>query len=288
MKNIAFYGEIAMSNNKGVAGLIGGTFQPAGYIDFTILYRNYAKDYKCLYSNAFASGSNTRNEKGFYFSNAISIAANWRLVNSIDFYSNDFLKNTCHAPSHGYEFDSQLKYTPNKNASMLIGFRNKKKMKNTSHTDLYQRYLILEKNNMIRFHITYEISESISLKNRIEYHFTYQEDKKYNSYLIYQDVLYNPPNKSYNISFRYELFNAEKGSVYAYENDVLYAFAVGGLSGKGIRTYLVGKVKLLNHIQFSSKIGFTFYDDRNEIGSGLEKIENNWKSDGKIQIVWSF
>ncbi len=288
MKNIAFYGEITMSNNKGVAGLIGGTFQPAGYIDFTILYRNYAKDYQCLYSNAFASGSNTRNEKGFYFSNAISIAANWRFVNSIDFYSNDFLKNTCHSPSHGYEFDSQLKYTPNKNASMLIGFRNKKKMKNTSHTDLYQRYLILEKNNMIRFHITYEISESISLKNRIEYHFTYQEDKKYNSYLIYQDVLYNPPNKSYNISFRYELFNAEKGSVYAYENDVLYAFAVGGLSGKGIRTYLVGKVKLLNHIQFSSKIGFTFYDDKNEIGSGLEKIENNWKSDGKIQIVWSF
>lgn len=288
MKDIALYGEIAMSDNKGVAGLIGGTFQPAGYIDFTILYRNYTKDYQCLYSNAFASGSNTRNEKGFYFSNAISIVANWRLVNSIDFYSNDFFKNICHSPSHGYEFDSQLNYTPNKNTSMLIGFRNKQKMKNTSHSDLYQRHLILEKSNMIRFHITYDITEDICLKNRVEYHFNYQEEEKYNSYLIYQDVLYNPPDKTYNISFRYELFNAEKGSVYAYENDVLYAFAVGGLSGKGVRTYLVVKVKLLNHIQFSGKIGFTFYDNRNEIGSGLEKIENNWKSDGKIQIVWSF
>ena len=112
--------------------------------------------------------------------------------------------------------------------------------------------------------------------------------EKYNSYLIYHDILYNPPDKTYDFAFRYELFNAEKGSVYAYENDVLYAFAVGGLSGKGVRTYWVGKVKLLNQIQFSGKIGFTFYDDKNEIGSGLETIQNNWRSDGKLQIVWSF
>ena len=112
--------------------------------------------------------------------------------------------------------------------------------------------------------------------------------EKYNSYLIYQDVLYNPPDKTYNIAFRYELFNAEKGSVYAYENDVLYAFAVGGLSGKGIRTYLVGKVMMMDQIQLSGKIGFTFYDDKDEIGSGLETIKNDWRSDGKLQVVWSF
>ena len=288
LKNIVFYGEIAMSDNKGLARLVGATFQPAGYIDFTILYRNYAKDYQSLYSNAFAAGSNTRNEKGFYFSNAISIASNWRLVNSIDFFQNDFFKNTCQSPSHGYEYDSQLNYTPNKSTLMFAGFRNKHKMKNTSHINLYQRHLIIEKSNMLRFHVTYNITEDICLKNRVEYHFNYQEDEKYNSYLIYQDILYNPPDKTYDFAFRYELFNAEKGSVYAYENDVLYAFAVGGLSGKGVRTYLVGKVKLLNQIQFSGKIGFTFYDDKNEIGSGLETIQNNWRSDGKLQIVWSF
>ena len=288
LKNIVFYGEIAMSDNKGLAGLIGGTFQASGYIDFTILYRNYAKNYQCLYSNAFAAGSNTRNEEGFYFSSAFSLAANWRFINSIDFYSNDFFKNTCHSPSHGYEFDSQLNYTPESNTLLFIEFRNKHKMKNSAVTESFQRDLITERNNMIRLHASYQITDDISLKNRVEYHFNYQEDDKYNSYLIYQDVLYTPKDKTYNIAIRYELFNAESGSVYAYENDVLYAFAVGSLSGKGIRTYLVGKIKLLEQIQFSGKIGFTFYDDRNEIGSGLEKIESNWKSDGKLQIVWSF
>lgn len=288
LKKIAFYGEAAISDNKGFAYLFGSTFQPAGYIDFTILYRNYAKDYQCLYSNAFASGSNTRNEKGCYFSSAISIATNWKFINSVDFFNNDFFKNTSHSPSHGYEFDSQLNYTPDKNILLFIEYRNKQKMKNTNSTDVHQKYLITEKNNMLRLHASYQINDDICLKNRIEYHFNYQEDEKYNSYLIYQDFLYNPPNKTYNIAFRYELFNAEKGNVYAYENDVLYAFAVGGLSGKGIRTYLVGKIKFMKQIQFSGKIGITFYENKNVIGSGLESIENNWRGDGKLQLVWSF
>lgn len=287
LKDIVIYGETAMSNNKGLAGLIGVTFQPTGYIEFTLLYRNYAKDYQCLYSNAFASGSNTRNEKGFYFSSAISVAPNLKFINSIDFFKNDFLKNTSHSPCNGYEFDTQLNYTPDKKTLLFIGFRNKHKMKNTS-VDTYQRFLITEKNNMIRLHAAYQISEAFILKSRAEYHFNYHEDDRFNSYLIYQDIIYNPSNKTYNLAFRYELFNAEKGNVYAYENDVLYAFAVGGLSGKGIRTYIVGKIEIMKGILFSGKIGITFYDNKTIIGSGLEAIENNKRTDGKLQIVWSF
>ena len=287
LKKILLYGEIAMSNNKGLAGLIGTTIQPAGYIEFTILYRNYAKNYQCLYSNAFASGSNTRNEKGWYFSSTLSLAANWKFITSIDFHKSDWFKNTAYSPSHGYEFDSQLNYTPNQNTILFIEYRNKSKMKNCANTDVFQKYLIGEKNNMLRLHASCNLSDAITLKNRVEYHFNNSGDETNHSYLIYQDILYNPKEKPYNIAFRYELFNAEKGSVYAYENDVLYAFAVGGLSGKGIRTYLVGKVKLYDTIQISGKIGLTFYDDKTTIGSGLETIEGTWKGDGKIQIIWS-
>ena len=287
LKKILLYGEIAMSNNKGLAGLIGTTIQPAGYIEFTILYRNYAKNYQCLYSNAFASGSNTRNEKGWYFSSTLSLAANWKFITSIDFHKSDWFKNTAYSPSHGYEFDSQLNYTPNQNTIIFIEYRNKSKMKNCANTDVFQKHLIGEKNNMLRLHASYNLSDAITLKNRVEYHFNNSNNETNHSYLIYQDILYNPKEKPYNIAFRYELFNAEKGSVYAYENDVLYAFAVGGLSGKGIRTYLVGKVKLYDTIQISGKIGLTFYDDKTTIGSGLETIEGIWKGDGKIQIIWS-
>lgn len=287
-KNMFIYGEIAMSDNKGLAGLIGLSFQPVGYIDFTILYRNYAKNYQCLYSNAFSSGSYTRNEEGFYFSLTASIAAKWEFITSIDLYKNEWFKNTAHAPSHGYELDAQLNYQPDINTVLFIEFRNYDRMKNTTNTNIYHRYLIHERSNMLRFHATYKLTDKFTLKNRIEYHFQHTENDTYNSYLIYQDILYNPVDSPFSCAFRYEIFNTEKGSVYAYENDVLYAFAVTGLSGKGIRTYLVGKVKLFEQIQISAKVGFTFYDDKDVISSGLEEINNSWKGDAKLQIVWNF
>lgn len=284
---ILLYGEFAMSDNKGMAGLSGLTFQPTGYIEFNIMYRNYAKEYQCMYSNAYSAGSGTRNEEGWLFSSSISIAANWKYITSIDFYKSDWLKNTAYSPSHGYDYDSQLNYRPNSNTLFFIEYRNRNKMKNTSRDDIYQRFLIKEKYNMVRLHASYQISDYITLKNRIEYHFNNNEDGDNNSYLIYQDVLFSPIEKKYNIAFRYELFHAEEGNVYAYENDVLYSFAIGGLSGKGIRTYLVGKIKLYNHIQISGKIGLTVYDNKTEIGSGLETINNNWRSDCKIQFIWN-
>ena len=160
-------------------------------------------------------------------------------------------------------------------------------MKNTKRTDLYQKYLADETSNMIRFHTTYSLSEKMTLKNRAEYHFNEHEDGMHHSYLLYQDVIYNLSD-TYSIAFRYEMFDAEKGNIYAYENDILYSFAVNSLSDKGTRIYLVGKIKLWKQIQLSCKIGFTFYDNKGEIGTGLETIESRWKGDGKIQVIWTF
>jgi hypothetical protein len=268
--------------------LIGISIHPTGYIDFTILYRNYAKDYQCLYSNAFSTGSKNRNEKGWYLSTSITPAANWKFITSFNLYKSNWLKNNAYSPSLGYELDAQLNYQATQNTLLFIEFRNKIKMKNTSNDNVFQKFLIDEKFNMIRFHATYNITNNITLKNRTEYHFNFYEDGKKNSYLIYQDIIYKPYGKTYDLAFSYELFNAEQGSVYAYENDILYAFAVGGLSDKGIRTYLVGKTKLFNNLQISGKIGVTFYNNKVEIGSGLETIENNYRTDGKIQMIWAF
>lgn len=287
LKKILLYGEFAMSGNKGTAGIFGITMQPTGYIELTLLYRNYAKNYQSLYSNAFASGSKNRNEEGYYFSSAISIAPNWELITTLDIHKSEWLKSNAYAPSHGYEFDSQLNYQPNKNVLLFFEYRNKNDMKNTKRTDLYQKYLADETSNMIRFHATYSLSEKMTLKNRAEYHFNEHEDGMHHSYLLYQDVIYNLSD-TYSIAFRYELFDAEKGNIYAYENDILYSFAVNSLSDKGTRIYLVGKIKLWKQIQLSCKIGFTFYDNKGEIGAGLETIESRWKGDGKIQVIWTF
>ena len=54
-----------------------------------------------------------------------------------------------------------------------------------------------------------------------------------------------------------------------------------------MRIYLLGKVKLRYGIAVNAKIGCTIYSDVKEIGSGLERIEGNMKTDGKLLLVWN-
>jgi len=286
LKKISLYGEIAISDNLAPAGLFGTTFQPAGYIDFTILYRYYDKRYQNFYSNAFAASSGTRNEKGFYLSTSMTFAPRWKLIATADFPQSDWLKMTAYAPSKTQDYNLQINHQINSKSLFSIQLRYKDKEKNGSAENTYMLQLIHERKMMLRFHITYPAGETITLKNRVEFHINNTDyQSKTNSYLIYQDVVYQPETKPFSFSFRYAVFDSPNGSVYAYENDVLYSFSIGSLNHKGMRMYLVGKLKIAKIISINAKIGCTIYSDINEIGSGLELIEGNVKTDGKLQFV---
>jgi DNA uptake protein and related DNA-binding proteins len=287
LKKMAFYGEAAISDNLAPAALIGTTVQPAGYIDFTVLYRYYDKKYQNFYSNAFAAGSGTRNEKGLYLSTSITFAPRWRLIATADFPQSDWVKTTAYAPSRTQDYNLQIEHQINAKALFFIQLRYKDKEKNGSGENTYMRKLIHERKTSLRFHITYPVGNNFVLKNRVEISINdVQKSKTTKSYLIYQDVLYNPENQPFSLAFRYMLFNSPVGAVYAYENDVLNTFAIGSFYHKGMRIYLLAKVKLRWGLSINAKIGSTIYSNVNEIGSGLELIEGNVKTDGKLQLVW--
>ena len=287
LKKWAFYGEAAMSDNKAPAVLFGTSVQPAGYIEFDVFYRYYDKKYQNLYSNAFASGSNTRNEKGLYLSTSITFAPKWKLIATVDFPQSEWIKTSAYAPSRGQEYNLQISHDINSNSLFFIELKYRDKEKNGPNENTYMRYLIHERKTSLRFHITYPVGYNFILKNRVEYNVSdVQNSGTTKSYLIYQDILYNPVNQPFSFAFRYALFNSPSGAVYAYENDVLNSFSIGSFYHKGMRIYLLGKVKLRCRLAINAKIGCTIYSDVNEIGSGLEKIEGNVKTDGKLQLVW--
>ena len=285
-KKAAFYGEAAISDNKASAALIGTTIQPAGYIDFTALYRYYDKRYQNFYSNAFASGSGTRNEKGLYLSTSITFAPRWRLVATADFPQSDWIKTYAYAPSRTQDYNLQIEHQISSKSLFFIKLRYKDKEKNGSSENTYMRDLVHERKLSLSIHVTYPVGTDFTLKNRIEYIVNKDVPKNGTCYLVYQDILYNPENQPYSFAFRYALFDSPTGAVYAYENDVLNAFAICSLYHKGMRIYLLGKVKFRWGLAINAKIGCTIYNDVNEIGSGLEKIEGNVKTEGKLQLVW--
>lgn len=285
LHRFAFYGEAAISDNHAPAVLLGTTVQPAGYIDVTVLYRYYDKRYQNFYSNAFAAGSGTRNEKGLYLSTSITFAPRWRLIATADFPQFDWIKTNAYAPSRAQKYNLRIEHQISSKSLFFIQLRYSDKEKNGPNENTYMRYLVHDRKMSLRFHVTYPIGNDLTLKNCVEFCENKDVSKNSACYLIYQDVLYNPENQPFSFAFRYTLFDSPTGAVYAYENDILNSFSTGSLYHKGMRIYLLGKVKLRKRLAINAKIAWTIYDDIDEIGSGLEKIEGNVKTDAKIQLV---
>lgn len=116
-----------------------------------------------------------------------------------------------------------------------------------------------------------------------------EEPHKY-GFIIYQDVLYRPQDQPFELSFRYAVFDADSydARLYAYESDVLYAFSIPAFSEKGSRAYLLLKLKAIRNVDIWARIAHTWYDSRSTIGSGLDVIEGNSKTDLKLQLRWKF
>ena len=286
-----FFGEISRSENGGIAGITGFTAQPAGFFNITIAYRNYQKNYQNLFSNAFSEGTLSNNERGLYTGISAGIARNWKLTAYADHFVFPWLRFATDAPSYGFDYFAQLDHRINRKADFYFRFRSKRKMTNDNDPWNVIDYTVPYTKNTYRFHINYAIGDDWILKNRIEL-IDYQEGIKPASkgYLVFQDVLYRPKDKPYELSARYSLFQSDSydSRIYTYENDVLYAFSIPAFNGVGSRAYLLFRLKVHRNLDVWARIAQTWYADRTTIGTGLEAIEGKTRTDYKLQMRWKF
>ena len=75
---------------------------------------------------------------------------------------------------------------------------------------------------------------------------------------------------------------------YIYERDVLYAFPIPSFDGRGLRIILVVSYQPSDKWNFWFRIARTKYLDRSQLGSGLETIEGNKRTDIKFQVRFRF
>lgn len=134
-------------------------------------------------------------------------------------------------------------------------------------------------------HFQYKPNELIILKTRLE-HVFYNGDEKENGFMVFQDVQYSPQTIPLNISARVAWFNTESYSsrIYAYENDLLYTFAIPAFFGKGFRTYLNLKYGISEKLEAWFKVASTIRNDAEKIGSGYNEIPGNRKTEVKFQL----
>jgi hypothetical protein len=272
-----------------LAGLVGLTVKPAGYLNFTILYRDYGKAYQNLLGNAFGEGSRNQGQRGIYLGIEAAPAPYWNILAYVDQFQFTWLTSQVNSPSRGHDYYLRISHSFSKRANAYLQFRSKTKMKNSTDAFVFSHYPIFYTKNAVRFNINYQIGRDFHGTNKAEYsHYRNDDGSNEHGYFLCQDIAYKPEYKPYSLAFRYAIFDAKdyNARIYAYESDVLYSFSVPALYGKGMRVYLLGKVKLFNALTLYARIGRTIYSDRDEIGSGLTLIERNHKTDLKVEAIW--
>ena len=109
-------------------------------------------------------------------------------------------------------------------------------------------------------------------------------------FLSFLDFLYKPLLAPYSAVLRLQYFETDSynSRIYAYENDVLYSYSIPAFYDKGFRYYLTLNYDLNKRISLWLRWAQTIYRDKAIIGSGLDEIKGNKKSEIKLQARWVF
>jgi len=108
-------------------------------------------------------------------------------------------------------------------------------------------------------------------------------------YMMYQDVIWRPRTQ-WAFSARYALFDTDTFDerIYAYENDVLYAFSVPAYYYRGSRAYLLIRYQASRKLDFWFRLSQTFFASESTLGSGLDEIDGNARTELKAQVRYKF
>ena len=291
-RNFNFFGEASRSKNGGLATTAGCIISLDPRLSFSVLKRNFARDYQVIYSASIAEGSRSINENGLMVGINVRPARGLNFNAYFDQWRYPWLRYLVDAPSTGYDGLAQLNYTPSKTMDMYVRFRQRIRARNTtSDFEEVIDYPIDQMQQNYRYDIIYKISPSFKLRNRIEYvRFFPGTGKTEEGYTVLQDVIFKPLSMPLSFSVRYALFRTDgyNPRVYAYENDMLYSFSIPAYFDKGSRAYINLEYNLGRNIDIWVRYARFFYTNETSTGSGLTEIQGPVKSDFRVQARLRF
>lgn len=290
-RNLHFFGEAALDNKQNKAFVNGLIMSVDANVDVSLLYRNISPGYQSLYTNAFTESTFPTNEKGMYAGVSIRPNTQWRLDAYADFYKFPWLRYLVDAPTVGVDYLAQLTYKPNKQLEIYARYRSETKSKNYNPDELILDPVVAKPRQNFRSQISYKVSSEFTFRNRIEMVWYDRKGRgAQNGFLTYVDFIYKPMMKKYSGNIRLQYFETDgyDSRLYAYENDVLYSFSIPVFYDKGYRYYLNVNYDFSKKITCWFRIAQTVYKDKNTVGSGLDEIKGNKKTELKLQLLYYF
>ncbi len=290
-RNFNFFGETAMSDNGGLATINGLIMTPDKHVDLAIIYRNYQKEYQTLTPNVFGETSQGANEQGLYLGLKVKPNKHWIFSGYFDAWKHPWMRFVTDGPSTGAEYFARITYKRKRKMRAYIQFRDEFKERNLPENENNHDFLVDTRKTYLRFHIDNKVTKALELRNRAE--FSWFDDgsgMNYNGYMLLQDVIYKPIGFPLHITGRFALFdvNDSDARIYAYENDILYSFAIPGYNNKGTRFYINLRYRGIRNMTLELRFAQTYYSDQDTFGSGNELIDGNTRSEIKAQVKYKF
>ncbi|MBM3164398.1 MAG: hypothetical protein FJZ80_02950 [Bacteroidetes bacterium] len=297
-KNISLFGEVAKAFNDSLSAISSGWAMIHGAlisfdsrVSFGLVYRDYQRDYFSFYNAGFSEGGNTQNERGLYSGIKMKFNSKWSLNGYVDLFKFPWMKYSVDGPSRGHEFLVQPVYKPNKILEVYFRFRQQLRERNSSVYEGSVTPIETYTQRNYRLNLTYVVSESFTLKSRIEFLTINSQSKGLQKGMIAtQDFLWKPKDSPIDFALRYALFDTDgyDTRIYSFENNALYVFAVPAYYYQGSRAYLLVRYFFLKRFDLSIRYGYFLYNNRFKLSSGPEQINGSRKSDFVIQLRINF
>lgn len=289
-KNVNLFGEVSHSIGNGSAIMQGALISLDKNLSIISLYRNFSKNYVNLFSNPIAESSNGINENGLYTGFQLNFNKRWALNGYTDQFNYPWLRYLVDAPSSGKEHLITLEHSPSRKTTFYLRYRIKSKPQNNLSELSNIDFPELVSKEYLRLNAAWSY-EKFSFQSRAEF-------SKYNrpgtnlerGFLIFQDINFSALRGKLTFSTRFSIFETTSfnTAIYAYEKDVLYFFSVPPYYGKGMRNYFLVKYRAAKNLDVWFRIASTTYADQKTIGSGLDLITGNNRTDSRLQLRWRF
>lgn len=289
--NYILFGEMAADQNGDIALLNGVQVRPAGNVSLSLLHRIFSKKYFSDWMNAFSESSTVTGESGFYCGLVAHPVSNLELSAYVDIFKFSWLRYNIDKPSAGYEFSLRTDLQVNSNFKVYLRYREKEKQENVSIEDSPSYSLATYNLKRLRTDAEFQPDENWRFRFRIEKSFYQKEgESDSNGFLALTDVNYSTNNQILSCWLRYVIFDTDDydSRIYTYENDLLYNFYSPSFQEEGSRFYFLTALRINNYVRCWLKFSQTWYADKQEIGSGLQTIQGNTRTNLKIQLQIKF
>lgn len=246
-RNVHLFGEFAAMQGGKPALVQGMLVSLHRKLDASVVFRHLSPAFQSLNASAFTESSVPSNESGLFLGLAIKPGRGYTINIYADVFCFPWLRFRTDAPSNGSEHLFQLAFQPNKRVELSTGFRvESRKINQRDDNEAVNSLSTVLKTNW-RTHITWQVSQALRLRQRLELVWFNAKEGREQGFLIYNDVSLNPAGKPFGVSGRFQFFETGgfNSRLYAFENDAGVGYAVHAAYHKGLRYYFNLDVDLL-------------------------------------------